>query len=80
MREKYSGGPNFKATSARGGAMNISPTMLNVPAINDPTDSQGGSGPSPSCHLVSIEAGYNGGSLAGYVHEIEVVDPPYMAP
>ena len=36
IREKYSGGPNLIANLARGGANNIKPITLNVPAINEP--------------------------------------------
>ena len=36
IREKYSGGPNFKAKSTKGGAIRTSPTMPIVPAMKDP--------------------------------------------
>jgi hypothetical protein len=36
MRLKYSGGPNCRAASAKGGARNINPMMDRVPAMKDP--------------------------------------------
>jgi hypothetical protein len=36
INEKYSGGPNLKANSPKGGAKNINPIKLNVPAMKDP--------------------------------------------
>ncbi len=45
IKLKYSGGPNFRAISARGGARNINPIMETVPAIKDPKAAMPRAGP-----------------------------------
>jgi hypothetical protein len=45
IREKYSGGPNFKAKFTRGGAMKVSPTTPKVPAMKDPKAAIPSAGP-----------------------------------
>ena len=45
VKEKYSGGPNFKTNSAEGAAMKGSPMIPMIPAINDPMAAMPRAGP-----------------------------------
>ena len=70
IREKYSAGPNFSASSASGGANRQIITVATQPAKNDPGgDSQSRAGTALTCHGVAIETGDHRGRLAGYVDE-----------
>ncbi len=81
-RLKYSGGPKARANFASGGARNMSPTTLSVPAIYDPIAAIARAGPArpfwamayPSMQ-VTTEAASPGMRI-----KMEVVEPPYMAP
>ena len=82
IREKYSGGPNCRATSARGGATSMRPTTLMVPPMKEPMAEMPRAGPAlpwraiwyPS-RQVTTEA-----ASPGILSRMEVVEPPYMAP
>ena len=71
IREKYSGGPNFRATSARGGATSMRPTTLMVPADEGPhgRDAQGRARSSLAGHLVSVQTGHHRGGFAGDIEK-----------
>ena len=71
ISEKYSGAPNFSATSASGGpAMAIS-SVPKVPAANEPMAAMASAGPGAALprHLVAVDAGDDGGRLAGQVDQ-----------
>ena len=71
IREKYSGGPNFRAISASGGATSIRPRTPIVPAIKEPKAAipRAGAGPALAGHLVAVQAGDHRGGLPGDVHQ-----------
>ena len=71
IRLKYSGGPNCRAISARGGARNINPMMERVPAMKGPKggNPQGRAGPSLAGHLVAVQAGNHRGGLSWDVNQ-----------
>ncbi len=79
---KNSAGPNLRATFARKGDASMSPTMLMVPAMNEPTAETVRAAPArpfwamryPS-RQVTTEA-----ASPGMFSRMDVVDPPYMAP
>jgi hypothetical protein len=49
INEKYSGGPNLNANSPKGGAKNINPIKLNVPAMKDPNAEMPNATPALPC-------------------------------
>ena len=82
MREKYSAGPNLRATLARGGANRTMTKVVKVPAKNEPMAEVARATPArpwsaiwyPSRQVTMEEAS------PGRFTRIEVVEPPYCAP
>ena len=82
IREKNSGGPIFKANSETRGADSIRPIIEMVPAISDPKALIPSAGPArpcraigyPSMHVTTLAAS------PGMFTNMDVVEPPYMAP
>ena len=82
VREKYSGGPNFRANSARGGATKVNPKTPMVPATNEPMAAIPSAGPARPFRAIwypSMQVTTEAAS-PGILTKMEVVDPPYMAP
>ena len=52
MRAKYSGGPNFRAKLASGGAMRVRPTMPSVPAMKEPKADMPSAAPARPCRAI----------------------------
>ena len=52
MRLKYSAGPNAIATLASDGAISISATSENVPAMNEPSAEMPSAGPARPCFAI----------------------------
>ena len=78
----YSGGPNFKAMVASGGATTVSAITPNVPATQEPIAAMQSAAPArpflamalPSMQVITDEAS------PGMRIRIEVVEPPYCEP
>jgi hypothetical protein len=78
----YSGGPNFKAMVASGGATKVSMITPKVPATQEPTAAMQSAAPArpflamalPSIQVITDEAS------PGIRIRIEVVEPPYCEP
>ncbi len=82
VSEKYSGGPNFRANSARGGATKVRPSTPMVPAMKEPMAAMPRAGPARPFFAIwypSIQVTTEAAS-PGMLTRMEVVDPPYMAP
>ena len=81
-RAKYSGGPKRSAKLAKGGASSMSPTILTVPAINDPMAAIARAGPARPWRVISYPSiqVMTEAASPGMRIRIEVVEPPYIAP
>ena len=82
IKEKNSAGPNWSATSTTSGDTNVSATVANVPATNEPMAEVASAGPARprfAIWLPSIAVTMVADS-PGVFSNIEVVEPPYMAP
>ena len=71
IKEKYSGGPNFKPISARGGAISIRPEDADRAGNKgaEGGNPQGRAGPALAGHLIAVQAGDHRGGLPGNVHQ-----------
>ena len=71
VREKYSGGPNFRANSARGGATKVRPEDPDGPGDKraDGGYAQRGTGAPFPGHLVPVDAGYHRCRLSGDIDQ-----------
>ena len=82
IREKYSAGPNFNASSDNGIATAATRIVATVPAKNDPSAAVASAAPAwplsaiwwPSRQVTTDEAS------PGMLSRIDVVEPPYCAP
>src|SRR5690606_10717082 len=82
INEKYSAGPNLKATSAKGGAKAASSTVATQPAKKEPRAAIARAAPArplraswcPSSTVTTAEVSH------GRATRMAVVDPPYWAP
>ena len=81
-RAKYSGGPKRSAKLAKGGASSMRPTILTVPAINDPMAAIASAGPARPLRVISYPSMQvmTDAASPGIRIRIEVVEPPYIAP
>jgi hypothetical protein len=82
IREKYSGGPNFRAAWARGKTKKIRTTRLKDPPIKDPKADIPKAGPARPFFAIwypSRQVTTEDGS-PGILTRMEVVEPPYIAP
>ena len=82
VSEKYSAGPNRSATSASGGAKNVSAIVASVPATNEPMAAVvSAAAPRPSRAITwpSMAVAIDPVS-PGVFSRMLVVDPPYIAP
>ncbi len=82
MREKYSGGPNFRAQRARGGPTIMSPMIPIVPPMKDPKADIPRAGPALPFRAMTYPSRQvtTDAASPGMFRRMEVVDPPYMAP
>ncbi len=82
MSEKYSAGPNLKATSASGGAKAAISMVATVPAKNEPMAASASAAPArplraiwwPSSTVTTADVS------PGRLTRMAVVDPPYCVP
>jgi len=82
MSEKYSAGPNLKATSASGGAKAASSSVATQPAKNEPRAAMARAAPArplraiwwPSSTVTTADVS------PGSATRMAVVEPPYWAP
>src|SRR6266513_958531 len=63
IREKYSAGPNSKAMPVSGAPSAATSTVATQPAKNEPMAAIASAGPALARHLVTVEAGDDGGRL-----------------
>jgi len=80
--EKYSAGPNRRATRASGGAATASTTVATVPAKKEPSAAAARAGPARplraiSCPSMAVTAADDS---PGRLIRMAVVEPPYWAP
>ena len=71
MREKYSGGPNFRAKLGQRGRHEDQADDAERPGDEgaEGGHAQGRAGPALARHLVAVQAGHDRGGLAGDVHQ-----------
>jgi hypothetical protein len=82
IMEKYSGGPNCKATPDKRGPIIVKAITPNVPAMKEPKAAIPKAGPALPFRAIlcpSIQVTTDAAS-PGMFTRMEVVDPPYMAP
>src|SRR5512145_2919722 len=79
---EYSGGPNFSAMAASGGASSISPITEIVPATNDPIAAIASAAPARPLRVIAYPSMQviTDAASPGMRMRIEVVEPPYIAP
>ena len=82
INAKYSGGPNFSATSTTSGARIVSRNTEIVPATNDPMALVASAGPARPrlAILLPSSAVAMDADSPGVLSRIVVVEPPYIAP
>ena len=81
-REKYSGGPNFRAACARGEDQKHEGDDAECPPDKgaESRDAQGRTCPALSCHLVSVQTGDDRGCLSGDIHKDRSRGSPVHGP
>ena len=82
IRLKYSGGPNARASLARGGATSISPITEMVPAMKEPKAAIPRAAPARPCRAIWYPSRQvmTEAASPGMFTRMEVVEPPYIAP
>ncbi len=82
IRQKYSAGPNFSASSTTMGARNVMPIVPMVPATKLPIAEVARAAPArPRLAILLPSRAVTMVALSpGVFSRIDVVEPPYMAP
>ena len=82
ISEKYSAGPNSKATDVSGPPNAATSTVVTHPAKNDPMAAMDSAGPARPCFAISCPSIAVTTEVAspGMFTRIDVVEPPYCAP
>ena len=82
ISEKYSGGPNFSATAASGGAAKQISSVATLPAKNEPMAAMPSAGPARPCLAIAWPSSVvtTDEASPGIFTRIAVVEPPYCAP
>ena len=82
IKQKYSAGPSFSASSTRIGPRKEMPSVPTVPAMKEPTAAVTSAGPArPLRAILAPSSAVMMEPLSpGVFSRIEVVEPPYMAP
>ena len=82
ISEKYSAGPNFKASTVSGAPSAATSTVETQPAKNEPMAAMASAGPARPCRAIWWPSSVvtTDDASPGMFTKIDVVDPPYCAP